>query len=66
MYLKGSEIEVGDIFCVKVGDHMREVMTVVSVTTKDHASGAWVTVSGADGTSYPLPADERAWVLATR
>lgn len=66
MYLKGSEIQVGDIFCIKVGDRIREVMNVVAVTTEDRPTGVWVTMSGADGTTYPLPADERAWVLATR
>ncbi len=66
MYLKGSEIQVGDIFCIKVGDRMSEVMNVATVSTEDRPSGAWVTVAGADGTSYQLPADERAWVLATR
>lgn len=65
MYLKGSEIQVGDIICERVGNQMRELFVVDAVSSATIGDTVWFTAAGGRK-SEARRADDRVWVLATR
>lgn len=65
MFLRGTEIEVGDILCRKDGNRMIELFTVTEIATSSSPSGARLHLRGGghDMSFGPQSADERMWVL---
>ncbi len=65
MYLRGTEIEVGDILCRKDGNRMIELFTVTEIATSPSPHGTYrhLRGDGHDMSFGPQSADERMWVL---
>lgn len=65
-WTKGRDIQVGDVICTRVGNRIREIMTVTSVLLSEKQGHVFVHLSGQGHKStLVLESDDSRWVLRT-
>lgn len=64
VWIKGRDIRVGDIICTRIGNRVREIMTVTSVRLDETQGHTYVHLTGeGQKAGSVLMADDRTWVL---